>query len=258
MELQGKNIILTGASSGIGYALAEELAKENCNLALISRRKYITDELSVKLKKYSGKIISVECDVSSKSCVSSACDIINSEFERIDAVILNSGTGSRTTIENFNSSDAENVFGVNVMGIIYFIEKLLPGFIKRKEGMIIGVSSISDVRGFPGSGLYPSSKAAATNFLESLRVELRKYNVKVLTVRPGFVKTPMTDKNEFYMPFLMDVHKAAVIIIKGIKKEKKIIEFPFPTILGSKLIKIMPVFLFDFLLSRELPKKKIE
>jgi short-subunit dehydrogenase len=122
--------------------------------------------------------------------------------------------------------------------------------------MIVGVSSLAESRGFPKSGFYNASKAAATLLLESLRVELKPHNVKVLIVKPGFVRTPMTDKNEFHMPFLMDVDKAAKIIIDGIKKEKRIIQFPLATVIGSKIVKIMPDWLFDFLMSKPLPPRK--
>ena len=121
--------------------------------------------------------------------------------------------------------------------------------------MIVGVSSLADARGYAQSGFYCSSKSAATKLLESVRVELKPHNIKVLTVKPGFVKTPMTDKNEFHMPFLMDVDKAAKIILKGIKKEKRIIQFPFPIVISSRLIRILPNFLFDWLSTRQLPQR---
>ncbi len=98
---------------------------------------------------------------------------------------------------------------------------------------------------------YCASKAAASIYLEGLRVELKKYGIKVITVKPGFVKTPMTDVNEFKMPFLMPADKAAKIILKGIKKEKRIIQFPFPTVIASKLIGLMPNFLYDYLIQTQ-------
>jgi short-subunit dehydrogenase len=122
--------------------------------------------------------------------------------------------------------------------------------------MLVGVSSLAESRGYPRSGFYNASKAAATLLLESLRVELKPFNVKVLIVKPGFVRTPMTDKNEFQMPFLMNVDKAAKIILEGIKKEKKIIQFPLPIVIGSKLARLMPDWLFDILMSKPLPPRK--
>ena len=136
------------------------------------------------------------------------------------------------------------------------MEEVLIDFKNNKEGIIAGVSSLADSRGYPFSSYYSASKAAATKYLESLRVELKPYNIKVLTIKPGFVRTPMTDKNEFYMPFLMEVDKAAGIIVRGIKKEKTLVQFPFPIVLGSKILSIMPNRLYDFLMSKQLPAKK--
>jgi short-subunit dehydrogenase len=256
MELTNKNILITGASSGIGYALTKLLAKEKCNLALLARRKHILDSLGAELKVFDKKIIPVECDVSKKESVVKAYSLIKENFGEIDIAILNSGLSYRMSAEDFDSCKGEQVIGANFMGIVYFIEQLIPDFIKKKEGMIVGVSSLAGDRGYPRSAFYAASKAAVTKLLESLRIELKKYNVKVITVKPGFVRTPMTDKNEFHMPFLMDVEKAAGIILKGIKKEKRIIQFPLPIVLGSKFLEIIPGFLFDFFLSKQLPAKK--
>jgi short-subunit dehydrogenase len=256
MNFLNKNIILTGASSGIGYELVKLLAEEGANLALLARRKNVIDSLAAQLKNNTSGIITLQCDVSDKNNVHSAFSEIKNTFGKIDIVILNAGLDFRSAVSDTDNSKADEIYGVNTLGLIYCINEVLNDFIKRKEGCIVGVSSLSDVRGFPKSGLYCSSKAAASTFLESLRVELKKYNIKVITVKPGFVKTPMTDKNEFYMPFLMDVEKATKIILNGIKKEKKIIRFPLPIVLGAKLVKILPDKLFDFLFSLPLPSKK--
>ena len=257
MELTNKNIILTGASSGIGYTLAKLFAREKCNLALLARRKNILDSLANELKIFGNKIIPIECDVSQKESVARAYSQIKESLGEIDIAILNSGVSYRMRIEEFDSSKGEKIFGANFMGIVYFVEQLLPDFIKNRKGTIVGVSSLADSRGYPRSTFYSASKAAATKFLESLRLELKKYNIKVITIKPGFVRTPMTDKNEFFMPFLIDVEKAAKIILKGIKKEKRIIQFPFPIVLGSKFLSIIPDSFYDFLMSKQLPSKKI-
>jgi short-subunit dehydrogenase len=258
MEFINKVVLITGASSGIGFRLAEELSKENCRLILLARRKNILDKLADLSNTSSGKITTIECDVSKKEDVEKAFEKISKIYNHIDIAILNSGVSYRSSVDEFDSQKAEETFGVNVMGMIYFIEKLLPNFMEQKKGMIVGISSLSDVRGFPKSGFYCASKAAASALLESLRVELQPHNVKVLTVKPGFVKTPMTAKNEFKMPFLMNDVKAAKIILNGIKKEKKIIEFPLPTAWGSKFVKFLPNFIFDFaaLKQKEMYDKK--
>lgn len=249
-------VVLTGASTGIGRSLAKFLPKENCSLALLARRKHLLDELVKTEGLDNGIIKTFECNVGNREKVKAVFDDIKKYFGRIDIAILNAGTSYRASIKDYNSLSAKETFDVNVLGVINCVEQVLPDFIKRKDGMIVGVSSLSDARGFPRSGFYSASKSAVTFLLESLRIELKPYNVKVITVKPGFVKTPMTDKNEFYMPFLMEVDKAARIILNGIKKEKRIIQFPLPIVIGSRLLKVMPDRLFEWLGSLKLPERK--
>lgn len=255
MDFKGKNILLTGASSGIGFTLAKKLADEGANLALAARSKDVLDKLAKELSGTDNKIRSYYCDVSEKSSVVECVKKIAVDFQTIDIAILNSGISIRIPSAEVNSDIAENIFNVNVMGIYYFVEALMPILLKNQYSLLAGVTSLADVRGFPGSGLYCASKAAASILLESMRIELNKLNIKVLTVKPGFVKTPMTDKNEFFMPFMLSPEKAAGIIIRGIKKEKKIISFPFPIVWSTRLLKIMPDWLFDYLFSQKLPAK---
>ncbi len=247
MEITGKTILLTGASSGIGYELTKVIAREKCNLAILSRRLEILDSMASGLKNTGSNILTVKCDVSNKEDVKQAVAKVKDRFGLINIAILNSGVSGRDKIENFNSELTEKIFNVNILGISYCMEALLPDFLERKSGIIVGVSSLADGRGFPQSGIYCASKAAATRMLESFRVELKKYGIKVLTVKPGFVKTPMTDKNKFKMPFLMSADKAARIILSGIKKEKRIIQFPLPTVLGAKFLRIIPDRLFEII-----------
>jgi len=256
MNFANKIVVLTGASSGIGYQLAKLLPKENCSLALIARRKNILDELVHELSNENNQIKSYQCDVGNVDEVQFTFEKIKKDFGRIDITILNAGVSSRADIKEYSSAQAKEIFEINTLGIVNCVEQVLPDFMKQKNGMIVGVTSLAESRGFPKSGFYNASKSAASLLLESLRIELKPYNIKVITVKPGFVRTPMTDKNKFHMPFLMDVDKAVKIILEGIKKEKKIIQFPFTTVIGAKMFKIMPNWLFDRLMSRELPQRR--
>ena len=256
MDLKNKVVLLTGASSGIGYSLAKSLPKENCSLALISRRKNILDELISGIENSNSKILSYKCDVGKIDEVRKTFSQVKNDFGKIDIAILNAGVSHRTDIKEYSAEIAKEIFDANALGIVNCVEQLLQDFIQRKEGMIVGVSSLAEARGFPKSGFYNASKSAASLLLESLRVELKPFNVKVITVKPGFVRTPMTDKNEFHMPFLMNVDKAVKIIIDGIIKEKHIIQFPLPTVIGSKIVKFIPDWLFDYLMRKPLPPKK--
>jgi len=239
MDFNNKVVLITGASTGIGRELAVQLSKMNTKLALVARRENLLQDLT------NDNIIAIKCDVSKKEEVEFACQKIINKFGKIDIAILNAGIGRNMKVTKYNSALAEDIFGANVFGMIYWIEQLLPDFLKRKSGMIVGVSSLADSRGFSGSGFYCASKAAASIYLEGLRVELKRHNVKVITVKPGFVRTPMTDQNKFKMPFLMETEKAAEIILRGINKEKRIIQFPMPIVIMSKIISILPELIFE-------------
>ena len=250
MNFENKVVLVTGASSGIGKAIAIQLLKENCNLILVARRTEVLEKLINQSPTTNNRSLIIKCDVSKKDEVVSAYKIIEEKFGGVDAAILNSGVGHTVTVKNYNSFYAEEIFGVNVLGMVYWIEQLLPGFVKKKSGTIVGVSSLADNRGFSGSGFYCASKAAASIYLEGLRVELKRYGIKVITVKPGFVKTPMTAQNNFKMPFLMEPEEAARIIIDGIKKEKGIIQFPWQMVLLTRIVGLIPGSLYEWLASK--------
>jgi len=250
MNFENKTILITGASTGIGKAVAQKLLNENCRIILIARRSVLVKEyVDASLIKKNAPLI-IKCDVSKKDEVASAYKLIKEKYERIDIAILNAGVGHTVTTKNYNSFYAEQTFGANFFGIIYWVEQLLPEYLKSRAGMIVGVSSLADNRGFSGSGFYCASKAAASIYLEGLRVELKSFGIKVLTVKPGFVKTPMTDQNKFKMPFLLPADKAAQIIIDGIKKEKRIIQFPWQTVMLTKIVGLIPGSIYEYFASK--------
>lgn len=250
MYFNNKVVLITGASTGIGKALAVKLLEANCKLVLVARRAELIEEYLNKSPTTNHQSLILKCDVSKKEEVANAYGIIKDKFGKVDLAILNAGIGRRVTVENYDSHFAEETLGANVFGIIYWVEQLLPEFVKKKEGMIVGISSLSDNRGYSGSGFYCASKSAASIYLEGLRVELKRYGVKVITVKPGFVKTPMTDQNEFKMPLLMSAEKAARIIIDGIKKEKRLIQFPWQMVFITKLVGLLPGRLYEWLASK--------
>jgi short-subunit dehydrogenase len=245
MNLKEKTILVTGATSGIGKALTKELAKENCRLILMSRRFELLQQLKSELELNDNNCLILKCDVGKKDEVAISFKSIREKMGTVDIAVLN--VGRPVNVQSYNSQAAEETIGANFMGIVYCVEQLLPNFLRKKDGMIIGVSSLADNRGFSGSGFYCASKAAASIYLEGLRVELKPYNVKVITVKPGFVKTPMTDQNNFKMPFLMSPEKAAQIIIVGMKKEKRIIQFPWQMVLLTRLVGFLPGRLYEAL-----------
>lgn len=240
MTFNNKTILITGASTGIGKALGEKLLKENCNVILTARRNEKIDEWVNNYHDSNANILILKNDVTDKENVAESYQKVIDKFGTIDIAILNSGVGKNVTPDSFNSKIAEDIINTNFLGVVYWIEQLLPDMMKRKNGIIAPVSSLADNRGYSGSGFYCASKSALSIFAEGLSIDLKKHGVKVLTIKPGFVKTPMTDQNKFKMPFLISTEKSADYIISGIKKEKAIIQFPFPTVLGSKIIGALP------------------
>jgi short-subunit dehydrogenase len=254
MELKNKRILLTGGSSGIGYQLSKKLVGEGSYLNVLARRKDRLDRLTEEVNGLEGKLFTYQCDVTDKTRLNEVIDTINREMQGIDIVILNSGTGRPEGIKKFSSENAFAVFNTNVLGLVNCIEAILPIFLKQESGIIAGVSSLADNKGYSRSGFYCGSKAAVTLILESLSAELKIFGIKVVTIKPGFVKSEMTARNDFKMPFLMEADKAAEIILKGLKKEKRIIQFPYMTVMGSKLVGLLPVKLFEYLEYRRLSK----
>jgi len=249
LELKNKTVLITGASSGIGKALAKKFSSRGCNLILISRRKDLLDKLKDEINPSAETVITLQCDVTRKDEVVKVFEKIRQEKLKIDIAVLNAGVSYRMYVEDYHSEFASNVFNTNLLGVIYFVEQLLPDLIERKDGIIAGISSLSDNRGYSGSGFYCASKAALSIYLEALRVELKSYGIKVITVKPGFVKTAMTDKNKFPMPFMISTDKAANIIVGGIQKEKRIIQFPLPIVLLSRFIGLLPAGIYEFFAS---------
>jgi len=247
MDFTGKTILLTGASSGIGKAILFELSQYDCTIIPLARRLENLLASKEETRNNPARIYAFQCDVSDKISVKTVFGEILQQFPQIDIAILDAGVAFRNPIEEFDVTIAEKTINTNVLGLVYCISQLLPMYMKQKSGILVGVSSLADERGFPESGIYNASKAAATNLLESIRIELRAYGVKVLTVKPGFVKTPMTDKNAFKMPLLWSPEKAAKYICSKIQKEKRIIAFPFLMHMGILLLRIMPPKLFDAL-----------
>ena len=240
MNLTNKTILITGASTGIGKELATQLAQKNNRLVLIARREQLLRELVETIPKHEAGHRISSCDVSDFAEIEKCCKGIIKEKIVFDALILNAGIGGGFDVADIDVENFQKIFDVNFMGNIYFLKYLLPGMIERKSGIVSAVSSIAGYRGMPRSAPYSSSKAALSTLMESLRIDLWSSGIKVSLISPGFVKTPMTDRNDYYMPFMIPVENAAKIIIKGLEKEKTEIHFPFLMWLLAKMGKLIP------------------
>ena len=249
-----KRVFITGASSGIGMALAREFSDEDVVLGLISRRIEQLDNLANDLAT---DVYVYAADVGDSLAMKSAAEAFIQSVGVPDVVIANAGVSSGTLTSDAKDQVVfEQIMRTNVLGMVHTYQPFVEAMKIRGSGTLVGISSIAGFRGIPGSGAYSASKAAVTAYLESLRVELSSSGVNVLTVCPGYIKTPMTDVNPFYMPFLMDADRAARSIRKAIIKKKRFHVLPWQMSLVGFFLRLMPRYLYDSLMRRAPRKPK--
>ena len=155
----------------------------------------------------------------------------------------------------YDAEVVDRIIQVNLLGVSYCIEAVLPQMVARQDGHIVGVGSLAGYRGLPGSAAYCASKAGLAALLESLRIELRRYNVRVTTICPGFVKTPLTERNRFPMPFLLELEDAAARMYRAIRREDTEFSFPFPLAFPVRIARFLPNWLYDRMLGKKQAQK---
>lgn len=245
-------VAITGASSGIGAALALEAAKAGSKVALMARRVDALEEIARQVRDFGGEALVIPVDVANHESVKIAFKTLSEEWGVPDVVIANAGIGLPTSVRKIRVAQVEKVMGVNFFGVLYTADAVLAEMVARGSGHFAAVSSLAGWRGLPMSGAYSASKAAVTAWMESSRVELKGTGVRLTTIHPGFIKTPMTDKNRFPMPFLMDVEKASRIIFRGVLMGQSEVNFPFPTTALMRVARHLPNAIFDTALGKRL------
>ncbi|HEY8711899.1 MAG TPA: SDR family NAD(P)-dependent oxidoreductase [Thermoanaerobaculia bacterium] len=238
-----RNAIITGASSGIGSALARELARRGWSIALLARRGELLEELR---KTSATTSVAIACDVTEAPAVERAARRAEQELGGpFDLAIANAGVSIPGHATKFNLVEAEQMIRVNVIGMMNLFAAVIPSMVERRTGRFAGVASIAGLRGMPTAAAYSASKAAMQNFLEASRIELAPYGVGVTIVNPGFIATAMTEKNKFKMPFLMQADDAARVIADGVERGKRVIEFPRPMSIMMRMMRHVPDALYD-------------
>ncbi|MDQ6801344.1 MAG: SDR family NAD(P)-dependent oxidoreductase [Acidobacteriota bacterium] len=228
--------IITGASSGIGAEMAREFARRNYEVVLLARRADLLDQLAKELPHATA----VPCDVTDSAAVHDAV----ARTGPFDVAIANAGVGVSAWAAK-SVADAELMMRVNYFGMLYLFDAVIPSMMERRSGHFAGIASIAGLRGLPTSAGYSASKAAMQAFLDAARVELRSFAIRITTVNPGFIVTAMTEKNKFKMPFLMQADRAAKIIVDGIERGARIVEFPFPMSMVMRFARVVPAWMFD-------------
>ena len=235
MEISGARVWVVGASTGIGAALARELADRGARVAVSARSADQLAELA------GGRMTVVPVDVTDRAAVLAAGDAVRTALGGLDVAVLNAGTWSQFHVEQWDSDAFQQTVDVNLMGTVHALEAVVPGMVAAGRGRIVGVASVAGYRGLPGSEAYGATKAALLNLLEALRGSLAPRGVVVQTVSPGFVRTRMTDRNRFPMPFMVSPDVAARTIADGIARGRAEIVFPARMAVLMKVARVVPV-----------------
>lgn len=236
MSLPWKTAWVTGASSGIGYELALQLAARGVRVAATAR----SGDKLVALAGQSTNIIPFPADVTDTNGMRAVHEGICAKFGAIDLAILNAGIWDQARASTFDAAKAGATMAVNYSGIANALEPLIPPMIARRAGHIALVSSVAGYRGLPLAVYYGPSKAAAISLAEVLQCELARHGVRISIVNPGFIETPMTAANTFPMPFILKADDAARRILRGLEKGKFEIAFPWQMVAMLKLARVLP------------------
>ena len=232
-----KTIWITGGSTGIGKALAIKFANKGWNVAISARRKNLLEEISNAYEN----VHSFPLDVTDKLRCKEIFQQIKDKFQDIDICFFSTGTWNPKKERDIDVEQIENVFKINFFGTLNAIKSVEEHFKSKKSGVITIVSSIAGYRGLPNSTGYGPSKSALNNLAESLYFDFKRSNVRVCLVSPGFIKTPMTDKNDFKMPFLKTTEYAAEKIYDGlVNKNAFEIHFPKSLTVILKILSFLP------------------
>tara|TARA_B110000259_G_C13962648_1_gene381315 strand:+ start:294 stop:1046 length:753 start_codon:yes stop_codon:yes gene_type:complete len=246
MSKYQKKIWITGASSGIGKAVALKFAKENWEVAISARRKELLEELAEN-----DNISSFPLDVTDDNLVKSTFSNILSKFKNLDLCVFCSGAYDPKLEKEINKEQIRKIMDINFFGVLNCIKTTEDYFKNKKEGHISIVSSVAAYRGLPNSSGYGPSKAALTNLTESLYFDFKKYNVRISLISPGFIETPLTSQNTFNMPFIKTPEFAANKIYDGLTKGSSFeIHFPKELTLFLKFLRILPYRVYLFLINK--------
>ena len=242
-----KKIWITGASSGIGRALAIKFAKEGWQVAASARRENLLNDLN----KNDSNIYSFPLDVKDEKSVKNVFQNIIDKFETLDICVFATGIHDPESEKKLSSEKIREIMETNFFGTLNCIMAVNSYFINKKSGHISIVSSVAGYRGLPAASGYCASKSALTSLAESLYFDFKRHNVRVSLVSPGFIKTPMTDKNKFPMPMIKSPEFAAEKMFIGLTKKNSFeIHFPIAFTMIMKLLKIMPNWLYFLLIKK--------
>lgn len=247
-----RRVFITGASTGIGAALARHYAGPESEIGLIARRRDLLEQLAASLP---GRTALYAADITDTAALAAAAQDFLARFGAPDLVIANAGVSVGTRGDELQDVDKlRRVLDVNVAGLAATLAAFAPAMRAAGSGTLCGIASVAGLRGIPGAGAYSASKAAAISWLESLRTELAGSGVAVVTICPGYIDTPMTKVNKYRMPFLISADDAAGRFARAIESRRRLAVIPWQMAIVSTLLRAMPAWLYDRLAAR-VPRK---
>tara|TARA_B100001758_G_scaffold29719_1_gene21124 strand:- start:48 stop:803 length:756 start_codon:yes stop_codon:yes gene_type:complete len=248
-----KVIWITGASSGIGKALAIKFAKEGWKVAISARRENLLNEIA---KTYND-IFPYPLDVTDSKKCELVFNSIKEKFKNVDISVFSTGIHDPKSEKSLDLNKVRQIMEVNFFGTINSVNAVYKYYKERKSGQISIVSSVAGYRGLPAGGAYCASKSALTSFTESLNFDMKRKNVRVSLISPGFIKTPMTDQNDFPMPMIKTPEFAAEEIYNGlVKKNAFEIHFPKSFTFIMKILQILPNWAYFKLVEKGMKRIK--
>lgn len=244
---QGKNVVITGASSGLGRSLCEALVPYNVNFALLSRRESKLQELADEFKDSGCKFWIRACDVSNQQQVQECIYEFAEYAGQIDIVWINSGVSHDSSIDNWNWQKVESMINTNLKGAIYTAKAALDVMGGQDSGAIVGIGSAASMRGLPRRSVYSMTKIGVQYFLEGMAVDFPK--LQFTTIHPGYVDTPINDKSPSRL-WLIKSDKAAQLMITAVAKRKHVYIYPWQMHIFYHFVKRLPYFMYYKLAER--------
>lgn len=241
-----KVVLLTGASSGIGAALAVALSNRGAIVGLLARRQDKLVAICKEIESTGGNARILMADVTDSTAVAAAAAKLRDEFGRIDILIANAGIGgnNRETRE-FEADALAKVIDINLVGAMNSVSAVLPQMLQEKQGQLVAISSLAGSRGLPKSAAYSASKAGMNAFFESVRLDVMQRGIDVTIIQPGFIKTPLTSGRSSKMPFIMELDDSIAYFLKAIEKQRKFFSFPWQLAALVRAARFLPAFLYD-------------
>ena len=246
--VQDRRVWVTGASTGIGRAAAEELLRRGARVAISARN--VAALTAIGSGWASDRVLVIPLDVTDRSATLEAVDIVRRQWGGLDVAVLNAGLCEYVDVKKFDSTIFERTMQTNVVSMAYGVEAVLPMLRESPAPHLVAMSSAVAYGGLPRAEAYGASKAAIKNFFEALRIDLAPEGIPVSIIYPGFVRTPLTDRNDFPMPFLIEADEAARRIVEGIEAQALDIQFPKRFSIPLRLLTLLPSRLYTKICSR--------